>query len=58
LTVPVDTTVPVKLNVNVDIPMAQTQLHEPFSGLQEAVKPIYCMLNAAAVNLDKQPICK
>jgi hypothetical protein len=58
LTVPVDTTVPVKLNVNVDIPMAQTQLHEPFSGLQEAVKPIYCMLNANAVNLDKQPICK
>jgi hypothetical protein len=58
LTVPVDTTVPVKLNVNVDIPMAQTQLHEPFSGLQEAVKPVYCMLNASAVNLDKQPICK
>jgi hypothetical protein len=58
LTVPVDTTVPVKLTVNVDIPMAQTQLHEPFSGLQDALKPIYCMINANAVNLDKQPICK
>jgi hypothetical protein len=58
LTVPVDTTVPVKLNVNVDIPMAHTQLHEPFFGLQEAVKPFYCMLNAGALNLDNQPVCK
>jgi hypothetical protein len=58
LTVPVDTTVPVKLNVNVDIPLSQTQLHEPFSGLQEAVKPFYCMMNPKAVNLDQQPICK
>ena len=58
LTVPVDTTVPVKLTVNVDIPLAQTQLHEPFSGLQEVVKPFYCMINPNAVNLDGQPICK
>jgi len=58
LTVPVDTTVPVVLNVNVDIPLAQTQLHEPFSGLQEVVKPFYCMINPTAVNLDGQPVCK
>jgi hypothetical protein len=58
LTVPVDTTVPVAMNVEVDIPMAQTQLHEPFFGLQEAVKPFYCMITPAAVNLDGQPICK
>jgi hypothetical protein len=58
LTVPVDTTVPVKLNVNIDIPLEKTQLHEPFSGLQDVVKPFYCMINANAVNLDKQPICK
>jgi hypothetical protein len=58
LTVPVDTTVPVQLMVNVDIPLAQTQLHEPFSGLQEVVKPFYCMLNPNAVNLDGQPVCK
>ena len=58
LTVPVDTTVPVTLNVNVDIPLAQTQLHEPFSGLQEVVKPFYCMINSNAVNLDGQSVCK
>ncbi|MFN8412470.1 MAG: hypothetical protein U0Z26_08785 [Anaerolineales bacterium] len=58
LTVPVDTTVPVTLNVPVDIPLAQTQLHEPFSGLQDVVKPFYCMLNSGALNLDNQPICQ
>lgn len=58
LTVPVDTTVPVTLNVPVDIPLAQTQLHEPFSGLQDVVRPFYCMLNNGALNLDNQPICQ
>lgn len=58
LTVPVDTTVPVKLTVNVDIPLDQTQLHEPFSGLQEVVKPFYCILNPNALKLNGQPVCK
>lgn len=58
LTVPVDTTVPVVLNVPVDIPLDKTQLHEPFTGLQEVVKPFYCMVDANAVNLDGEPICK
>ena len=58
LTVPVDTTVPIQLNVNVDIPLEQTQLHEPFAGLQEVVKPFYCMVNPNAVKLNGQPVCK
>ncbi|MBC7879046.1 MAG: hypothetical protein H7Y59_17895 [Anaerolineales bacterium] len=58
LSVPVDTTVPVVLNVAVDIPLNQTQLHEPFSGLQEVVKPFYCMISPNAVNLDGLPVCK
>jgi hypothetical protein len=58
LTVPVDKIVPVSLKVEVDIPLEQTQLHEPFSGLQEVVKPFYCMLNPAALNLGGQPVCK
>lgn len=57
LTVPVDTTVPVTLNVPVDIPLNQTQLHEPFAGLQEVLKPIYCMINANALNLNGESIC-
>jgi len=57
LTVPVDTTVPVVMSANVDIPLDQTELHEPFVGLQEVVKPFYCMFNPSAVNLDGQQIC-
>jgi hypothetical protein len=57
LTVPVDTIVPVTLNVPVNIPLNQTQLHVPFTGLQDVVGPFYCMLAPAAVNLDQQPIC-
>ena len=58
LTVPVETTVPITLNVPVDIPLEKTQLHEPFTGLQEVLKPFYCMINASAINLDQEPICK
>lgn len=58
LTVPVDTTVPVVLNVDVDIPLEQTQLHEPFSGLQDVIKPFYCMVNPNALKLNGQPVCK
>jgi hypothetical protein len=45
LTVPVDQKIPVSLNVSVDIPLSQTDLHEPFVGLQEVVRPYYAMLN-------------
>lgn len=41
LVVPVDQMIPVSLNVNVDIPLSQTQLHQPFVGLQEVVRPYY-----------------
>ena len=58
LTVPVDTTIPVVLDVAVDIPLSETELHEPFSGLQEVVKPFYCMLNPTALRLDGQPVCE
>lgn len=58
LTVPVNTTVPITLNVPVNIPLNQTQLHEPFTGLQEVVKPFYCMLAPSALNLDNQAICQ
>lgn len=46
LTVPVDQKIPVNLMVNVDIPLNQTDLHQPFVGLQEVVKPYYTLLNS------------
>jgi len=37
--VPVELAVPVNLMVPVDIPLANTELHEPFAGLQDVVAP-------------------
>lgn len=39
ISVPVSTTVPVVLTVPVDIPLNQTELHQPFTGLQEVLQP-------------------
>lgn len=44
-TVPVALDVPVVLEVPVDIPLADTQLHQPFIGLQEVVSSYYWKLN-------------
>lgn len=44
LVVPVDKTVPAILDVPIDIPLNQTELHEPFVGLQKVVEPYYCLL--------------
>ena len=48
LVVPVDQQVPAVLDVPVDIPLNQTELHEPFVGLQDVVKPWYCLIQPAA----------
>jgi len=39
LEVPVDQEIPVNLDVVVDIPLRETDLHEPFTGLQQVVLP-------------------
>lgn len=44
LAVPVDQKVLAELNVDVDIPLQQTELHEPFVGLRQVVEPFYCLL--------------
>lgn len=55
---PVQDTIPIHLDVPVNIPMADTELHEPFVGLQEVVQPIYCFVDPNASNLDGQLICR
>ena len=45
LTVPVDQQIPVNLMVEVDIPLEQTELHEPFTNLQHVIEPYYTLLN-------------
>ena len=44
LTVPVDEMIPVVMDVEVDIPMSETELHEPFTDLQKTIKPYYLWL--------------
>ena len=56
LVVPVDQKVLAVLDVPVDIPLDQTQLHEPFVGLQQVVKPWYCLIEPNATFNDS-PIC-
>lgn len=58
LTVPVDQQLPITLNVPVDIPLRNTQLNEPFVGLQNVIKPLYCLLEPQAVNIDGNLICQ
>lgn len=45
LEVPVDQEIPVNLDVYVDIPLRETDLHAPFTGLQEVVLPYRELLN-------------
>ncbi len=48
LSVPVLATVPVTLQVPVNIPLSQTELHRPFTGLQDTLRPLYCLLDKNA----------
>ena len=49
LVVPVDQKVLAILDVPVDIPLNQTELHEPFVGLQKVVEPFYCMIEPLTI---------
>lgn len=55
--VPVETTIPVHLDVPVNIPMDETELHEPFVGLQEVIRPLYCVVQPKAMSLTGQELC-
>lgn len=56
LVVPVDQKVLAELNVEVDIPLENTELHEPFVGLRKVVEPFYCLLEPFA-ELDGVKVC-
>jgi hypothetical protein len=65
LTVPVDQKIPVKMNVEVNIPLNQTDLHTPFVGLKNVVAPYYNMMDQVPDSLSEavcgktpEPLCK
>ena len=55
--VPVELNVPVNLEVPVDIALNQTDLHEPFVGLQEVVLPYKSLLADLPDSWDEVPLC-
>ena len=57
-TIPVSLDVPVNLLVPVDIPLEQTELHQPFTGLQEVVAPYREMLGKLPSTWEDVPLCR
>jgi len=45
----VQNNIPIHLDVPVNIPLSQTQLHEPFVGLRQVVEPWYCLVEPNAL---------
>jgi hypothetical protein len=58
ITVPVDKEVPVVLTVPVNIPLNQTELHEPFVGLREVVEPYKVLLGDLPDAWMETPLCR
>ena len=58
LDLPVQAQIPVNLTVPIDIPLKDTELHPAINGLEETVKPLYCMVNPSAQSLTGDPVCK
>jgi hypothetical protein len=44
--------------VPVDIALNQTDLHDPFVGLQNVIRPLYCLVEPNATNLDGLLVCQ
>ncbi len=57
LCVPVEAEIPVNLKVRTDIPIRETELGEPIQGLMDTIRPIYCLLQPQARDLQGQPVC-
>jgi hypothetical protein len=55
---PVQAQLPLNLTVPVDIPVSSTDLHPAITGLQNTVKPLYCIVNPSAKSLTGDPVCK
>jgi hypothetical protein len=55
---PVQADVPVSLKVPVDIPLQKTDLHPAVLGLQDTIRPLYCIVNPSAQSLSGESVCK
>jgi hypothetical protein len=57
MVVPVQASIPIALTVPVDIPLSQTELHEPFSDLQATLEPFIAMIYQKT-DWEKMGFCK
>jgi hypothetical protein len=57
LEIPVHSTIPISLQVPVSIPLNRTDLHEPLTGLQTTLRPLYCAFNKNAQYPEGTFIC-
>jgi hypothetical protein len=57
ITVPVSNTVPINLTVPVDIPLEKTELHEPFTGLQNVLAPYQGLLTSFPDSWEETRLC-
>lgn len=58
LNLPVQGEVPVSLNVPVDIALQDTELHPAIMGLQDTIKPLYCVVDPGARTISGDPVCR
>ncbi len=58
IVVPVDQRVPVSLTVPVNIPLSETELHEPFVGLQDVIAPYHTLLGDLPDDWESIAICQ
>ncbi len=58
LQIPVQTAVNIDRQLPVDIPIASTELRDHFQGLQDTIKPIYCLLEPNALDLTGNLVCR
>ena len=55
--IPVTLDVPIALKVPVDIPLAETELHTPFTGLQGVLSPYQDLLTSLPDSWQETPVC-
>lgn len=58
MSLPVQGEVPVAVSVPVDIPLQDTDLHPALVGLQDTIRPLYCLVNPAARTTDGALVCR
>jgi hypothetical protein len=58
MNLPVQAEVPVSLDIPVDIALQDTELHPAILGLQDTIKPLYCIVDPAARTLSGDPVCR